>query len=165
MRVSTGLIPVTGFEIAFDTAVIVPASYMIVGNEVKAVLTGVVLPKLEAGGTRGYGFSGKLKIVAVSTCDKCLKEVKCNLKADILEEFSKKNPDAWQIFNDSIDFSEAVMANTCALLPMKILCKENCLGLCSICGKDLNEGLCCCEKPLDQRFAVLSSFFNREPSE
>ena len=29
--------------------------------------------------------------------------------------------------------------------PMKILCKENCKGLCYRCGKNLNEGPCGCK--------------------
>ncbi len=29
-------------------------------------------------------------------------------------------------------------------LPMKPLCKEDCLGLCPTCGKDLNQGPCAC---------------------
>ena len=30
-------------------------------------------------------------------------------------------------------------------IPMKVLCKEDCKGLCPICGQDLNEGQCDCE--------------------
>ena len=30
--------------------------------------------------------------------------------------------------------------------PSKVLCKEDCLGLCQFCGTDLNESVCDCQK-------------------
>jgi len=64
--------------------------------------------------------------------------------------------------SDTIDFMEVIRANTCALLPMKILCSDTCRGLCLICGKNLNKDSCGCEKPIDSKFAALSSFFKEE---
>ena len=41
-------------------------------------------------------------------------------------------------------------------LPYKSLCREDCRGLCPMCGKNLNEGLCgCTRKSVDPRLAVL----------
>ena len=41
-------------------------------------------------------------------------------------------------------------------LPYKTLCREDCRGLCTLCGKNLNEGLCGCNhKSVDPRLAVL----------
>ena len=34
-------------------------------------------------------------------------------------------------------------------LPGKVLCSEDCKGLCCQCGKNLNEGSCTCEKKTD----------------
>ncbi len=40
--------------------------------------------------------------------------------------------------------------------PSKLLCREDCLGLCSLCGKDLNEGPCACtQESEDPRLAPL----------
>ena len=47
---------------------------------------------------------------------------------------------------DKIDLSEDVKEMTLLALPMKHLCDENCKGLCSKCGKDLNEGPCNCKE-------------------
>ena len=44
-------------------------------------------------------------------------------------------------------------------LPLRPLCKEECRGLCSRCGDDLNVGPCQCggdPGPGDLRFAVLA---------
>ncbi len=40
-------------------------------------------------------------------------------------------------------------------LPVKPLCDEGCKGMCPKCGKDLNEGICTCEREEgDERLAV-----------
>lgn len=42
-------------------------------------------------------------------------------------------------------------------LPSRHLCREGCLGFCSGCGKNLNEGACnCSTKTVDPRLAVLA---------
>jgi uncharacterized protein len=44
-------------------------------------------------------------------------------------------------------------------IPMKLLCREECRGLCYFCGADLNEGPCACNKQeTDSRLAVLLDF-------
>jgi len=44
-------------------------------------------------------------------------------------------------------------------VPMKPLCRNDCAGLCPVCGRDLNEGACNCRKEeLDPRLAPLAQF-------
>lgn len=44
--------------------------------------------------------------------------------------------------------------------PMKVLCSEDCKGICSVCGRNLNEGTCDCEDPgLDPRMSVIRDVF------
>lgn len=51
---------------------------------------------------------------------------------------------------------EAIFTN----LPLRLICREDCRGLCPRCGKDLNEGNCSCEqKEIDPRLAGLADFF------
>jgi len=41
-------------------------------------------------------------------------------------------------------------------LPLKVICREDCKGLCPHCGKNLNTGGCSCAEPLeDPRWAAL----------
>jgi uncharacterized protein len=41
-------------------------------------------------------------------------------------------------------------------VPLKIICREDCKGLCAHCGKNLNEGACSCAEPIeDPRWAAL----------
>ncbi len=45
--------------------------------------------------------------------------------------------------------------------PMKILCKEDCKGICKVCGKNLNDGACGCDDFVpDPRMAAIKDLFN-----
>ena len=45
--------------------------------------------------------------------------------------------------------------------PMKVLCKPQCKGICTVCGKDLNTGECGCDTFVpDPRWAALKDIFN-----
>ena len=52
-------------------------------------------------------------------------------------------------------------------LPLRVLCREDCKGLCTVCGQDLNQRECGCErKPTDPRWAgAESSVFLRHALE
>lgn len=45
-------------------------------------------------------------------------------------------------------------------LPSKILCKEDCKGVCQLCGANLNEGQCSCKKPVDPRLEALKQLLD-----
>ena len=45
--------------------------------------------------------------------------------------------------------------------PMKVLCNENCKGICKICGQNLNEGMCTCDDFVpDPRMSGIKDIFN-----
>ena len=47
-------------------------------------------------------------------------------------------------------------------LPMKVLCKEDCKGICNRCGANLNYGICGCDtRSLDPRMAVIQDIFKQ----
>ena len=51
-----------------------------------------------------------------------------------------------------LNLDELIYTETVTNLPMKHLCDENCKGICSKCGKILNEGECGCpKKEIDPR--------------
>ncbi len=60
--------------------------------------------------------------------------------------------------DDRIDINKMVWEQIYLALPMKPLCKEDCRGLCSQCGANLNLSKCDCEKDLvDPRLATLKT--------
>lgn len=57
---------------------------------------------------------------------------------------------------DCVDIIEGLREAIIMALPMKHLCRGDCLGLCDICGKNLNEGRCgCVRETIDPRLEVL----------
>ena len=44
----------------------------------------------------------------------------------------------------------------------KLLCKDDCKGLCCRCGKNLNEEACTCQKEIDPRLAALKQLLEKK---
>jgi uncharacterized protein len=63
---------------------------------------------------------------------------------------------------DVIDISNDVRDFSILAVPMKKLCSDNCKGLCSKCGQNLNEGDCQCSKDeTDIRWLPLMELKNK----
>ena len=45
--------------------------------------------------------------------------------------------------------------------PVKLVCREDCKGLCPQCGTNLNTATCNCQQPGDPRWAALSELKNK----
>jgi uncharacterized protein len=58
--------------------------------------------------------------------------------------------------NNTIDLGQLMREQFYLTLPMKPLCRVACLGLCAMCGANLNRGTCGCKREWeDPRLAVL----------
>ena len=110
--------------------------------------------------------TGTLTAEMTCICDRCgadFDSVKVtDLNATIVEEESEDFPEFFVLDGNEIDLDEVL--STCFILDMetKFLCKEDCKGLCSTCGKNLNEGPCGCRTQKDPRFAVLEQLLDKE---
>ena len=93
-------------------------------------------------------------------CARCLQPALVDLNGRIHMTYSRdhemadaamENPDEDVDFatydDDEIDLGELFCEQILLAIPMTPLCREECKGLCSQCGKDLNEGPCTCEQP------------------
>ena len=66
------------------------------------------------------------------------------------------------IIGTSLDTNELAKSEILLHWPMKILCKDDCKGLCSKCGADLNYEECGCDRTvLDPRMAAIQDIFNK----
>lgn len=64
--------------------------------------------------------------------------------------------------NDLIDLTGLVREQIRLALPFRLLCREDCRGLCPRCGVDLNEGDCGCRsEEIDARWAALAELRKR----
>jgi len=63
---------------------------------------------------------------------------------------------------DGIELEDVLREQVLLALPAKIVCSENCRGLCARCGKNLNVESCACEaEPPDPRWAALADLKNK----
>ncbi|KJS65885.1 MAG: hypothetical protein JL50_13755 [Peptococcaceae bacterium BICA1-7] len=64
---------------------------------------------------------------------------------------------------DSIDVTPEVARTIVASLPMKLLCRDDCQGLCQICGENLNTAKCECHKDeVDIRLVKLKQLLEKD---
>lgn len=107
---------------------------------------------------------GRLKSVYCSICYRCLGSVNGMLDLRIKENFvnsaNEEQTDMYPYEGKVLDIGKALNDNIILNLPMKQLCSENCKGLCSKCGKNLNEAQCnCSEDGIDPRMEGLVKYF------
>jgi uncharacterized protein len=107
------------------------------------------------------GLHVKTRSVYSTQCDRCCAPVNEHLDIvfdNILVREIAGDDDNGELIlvqDDKLDLDELVSSNIILNLPMKHLCSESCKGLCPICGKNLNEGDCGCDKGGDSPFSVL----------
>ncbi|WP_461812819.1 YceD family protein [Faecalimonas sp.] len=109
---------------------------------------------------------GNTEITIKIPCDRCLEEVPTefgldfekivNLNDEQENESDEKNYiDGYHLDVDKLLYNEILIG-----WPMKILCSDDCKGICNVCGQNLNEGTCDCEDTsLDPRMSVIRDVF------
>jgi len=91
--------------------------------------------------------SGNITANFVTNCHSCGETAKSNIEFEIFETYRREPADSeYELFGDEVDFDEMILENVRLNLPIKILCKDDCKGVCLICGKNLNRESCDCEK-------------------
>lgn len=95
-------------------------------------------------------------------CDRCASEfqrdVEIPVQAVLVRELAnEEEADEWTFLlqGDSADLDEIMTTAFVLSMDSKLLCREDCKGLCPTCGKNLNEGPCQCKPEPDPRFAAL----------
>ena len=79
--------------------------------------------------------------------------------AEELEE--DERDDILLLDNDTVDLSELARETFILNMPGKTLCREDCRGLCSGCGVNLNYEKCRCKKEIDPRLAALAKLLEQ----
>lgn len=99
------------------------------------------------------------------TCDRCLtpftSEVKQQVTHTAVRTLNNADDDDYLVVPDGfVELTELVANDIILALPGKFLCREDCKGLCPICGGDRNQHECGCNrKQPDPRLAALDQFY------
>ena len=97
-------------------------------------------------------------------CSRCLKEFTADSSAEVVEKYYPSGSpgvenDAYVYEADIVDITEPLRESLLLAEPLRVLCKEDCLGICPVCGADRNVHPCSCDTvTVDPRLAALKQF-------
>lgn len=142
-----------------------------VDERVKLAAPATVNGKVRLAGNEIF-VNGHVDTQAEVECDRCLKPVEIPVSADFeLEYISGSEYEASSaaelteaemsvsVFDGkAIDVDEIVKEQILLTVPTRMLCREDCKGICPECGKDRNTGECnCVSDEIDPRWAALKT--------
>lgn len=110
--------------------------------------------------------TGNVQLSIQTSCSRCVEPVRIELSPYVslvlspADKISDEDDDLEHetYRGDEIDLSNYLMEQIAISLPIKVVCNEDCKGLCTICGTNLNQETCTCEsEKVDPRFAILKN--------
>lgn len=126
---------------------------------------------------------GELDVTISIPCDRCLTEVPVKLHLVIdkklpidlpsgisteeeqssVSEENDDNLEQLEYMNGcQLDAERLVYGEILFAWPAKVLCKDSCKGICTVCGTNLNESTCNCDQTApDPRMAAFQDVFNK----
>jgi uncharacterized protein len=122
-------------------------------------------------GDKKLEVEGKAKLSLIIPCDRCLEPVRVDLDFDIIRmlDLSESEDGRAEDLDEqpyvsgyNLDVDQLVCDELILNLPMKVLCSENCKGICNRCGTNLNRETCDCDiRSADPRMAVIQDIFKQ----
>lgn len=120
-------------------------------------------------GNRNVSFTAKTKFSLIFPCGRCLDDVKIPFDIQVSKDLDFNNTDDDRIkdldelnyidgYNLDIDLLvyDEILLN----LPIQVLCKPNCKGICKVCGANRNKQSCDCDQSVgDPRMSVIQDIF------
>lgn len=112
----------------------------------------------------GILVSGEIGTRWKAECRRCLGSAMGELRIEFRELYERAEHgselpfegDTYPYSGDVIDFRDMLKDQVLLELPLAPLCRDDCKGLCSSCGADLNLGECRCDNvPVDPRWGAL----------
>lgn len=108
--------------------------------------------------------TGTVTGTLTAPCARCLvpveRELHCEVSYPVVTSEEESEEEVLLAEGQKVDLITLMQETVLMEMPTRLLCKEECKGLCPKCGKDLNTGECGCEhKEIDPRLAGLADFF------
>ncbi len=111
-----------------------------------------------------YTLKGDANCHLKAVCSSCLETVGREFSFEVVETFAKTeyNEDTKILDTNEIDTDDQVYQNLIMNLPLRVVCKDDCKGLCTKCGVNLNNSTCDCESKgeINPKFEKLLKFFD-----
>ena len=106
----------------------------------------------------------------ISACSRCLEEVPTDIHFSIDKDIKLEDSvvhdedveDNDYLIGFNLDIDRLIYGEILVNWPMKVLCRDDCKGICKVCGMNLNKGECNCQRTeLDPRMAAIQDVFNK----
>lgn len=110
--------------------------------------------------------TGTASVDWMGLCRRCLAPIGGRVEASFQELFEPRPRDGetYPLRGDRIDLGPLARESLLLELPLAPLCRDDCAGLCAVCGADLNAGACGCQPAdVDLRWAGLEGLFETDP--
>ncbi len=110
---------------------------------------------------------GKVTATVKRVCGRCLEEFTATSTAEVLEKYYPAGTvatevDALVYEGDLVDVAAALRESLVLAEPLQVLCKEDCKGLCPMCGVNRNLHPCTCDTTrLNPRFSALKELLKK----
>ena len=111
---------------------------------------------------------GEITTTIHGVCDRCAsdftQDVEIPIDVVLVRELTNEENEDEGVFplvGDNADLDEIVRTVFVLNMDSKLLCSDDCKGLCYRCGKNLNEGPCGCQKEIDPRLAALRQLLDK----
>ena len=109
----------------------------------------------------GIDVDGTVSVEWATVCRRCLVDVSGTAvgTVDELYQIEPLDPDAYLIEDGQLDLAPLVRETALLELDIERLCRDDCAGLCPVCGVDRNTTECSCDTAVrDDRWAALEGF-------
>ncbi|NLX93285.1 MAG: DUF177 domain-containing protein [Clostridiales bacterium] len=113
----------------------------------------------------------RMKATAVSVmrtqCDRCAGDIEERIEVPVehilVASLNDENNDDFILVESlCLELEPLITEDIFLALPSRILCKNDCKGLCPYCGQNLNNGQCSCQKPVDPRLEALKQLLDNQ---
>ncbi len=150
------------------------------GNECPVLEKPDMVLTLENKGDQKIALLLKGSMKLALPCDRCLEDTAVDVDFDVQTDIDMKETGSGGELSEAeleaeqerlenqtfveghqLDTDQLILQELMLRVPAKVLCKEDCKGICYQCGKNLNYGPCDCkEEPRDPRMAAILDLFN-----
>lgn len=116
--------------------------------------------QLTSGGDGTFFLTGNIKAKVRNQCARCLEPVIFPIETTLAAVFfptghEPENSDVYRYKGFTVDIFPSIRERFLLALPQRVLCREDCRGLCPVCGINRNNETCDCA---DKRTGVGSPF-------
>lgn len=122
-------------------------------------------------GDRRVSLEGSTEVSLMLPCSRCLEDVETTFQIGISKELDFRETSQDRIDDlDEINYVQGYDLDVDRLVyneilldfPMKVLCSDDCKGICNVCGTNLNKGTCQCDRTVvDPRMSVFQDIFEK----